>query len=183
MKDNELIELLKKDPERGMTALMKEYSGIVCTVVRGKLNGKFVAQDVEECVSDVFCEFYRKLDRYEPARGSIKAFLCILAKHTAVDYVREHNARADLLPLEEGSAGDTLCFPDAEENEETLKERLLYEINSLPEVEREIIVRKYFLFQPSKEISKALGMKVSAVDTRVHRILKKLREKLGGNKL
>jgi len=184
MEDNELIELLKRDAEHGMAVLMKEYMGIVCTVVRGKLNGSFVTQDVEECVSDVFCEFYRKLDAYDPERGSVKAFLCVLAKHTAVDYIREHGARASLLSLEgEAAEGQFLFSEKAEANERELRERLLQEINSLQKLDREIIVRKYFLTQSSKEIAAALGMKVPAVDTRVHRILKKLREKIGGNKL
>ncbi|MBQ7060184.1 MAG: RNA polymerase subunit sigma-24, partial [Clostridia bacterium] len=53
-------------------------------------------------------------------------------------------------------------------------------INGLGEPDREIVVRKYFLNEPSKSIAKRLDMSVSAVDTRTHRALKKLKKLLGG---
>ena len=53
-------------------------------------------------------------------------------------------------------------------------------IKDLGELDSEIIIRKFYLSEPSKKIAKKLGMTVSAVDTRTHRALKKLREILGG---
>ena len=40
-------------------------------------------------------------------------------------------------------------------------------------------LRKYFFRQPSAAVAKEMGMTVSAVDTRTHRALKKLRAILG----
>lgn len=44
----------------------------------------------------------------------------------------------------------------------------------------EIIVRKYYLLESSKEIADRLQISVNAVDIRIHRALKKLKSILGG---
>ena len=58
---------------------------------------------------------------------------------------------------------------------------LLNAVKGLGEPEREIIIRKYFWGESSKDIAVRLGMTVSAVDTRSFRAVRKLRNSLGGN--
>ena len=62
------------------------------------------------------------------------------------------------------------------------KRRLAEAVDSLGEPDREIIVRKFFLRQPSKLIAERLGLTAANVDTRTHRAVRKLRELLGGNR-
>jgi len=50
----------------------------------------------------------------------------------------------------------------------------------LGEPDHEILIRKFYLLQPSKVIAEKMGMSVSAVDTRTHRAIAKLRDMLGG---
>ena len=50
---------------------------------------------------------------------------------------------------------------------------LVNAINKLGEPDREIIIRKYYFRQSSKEISKAIHSKPNTVDSRVHRALKR----------
>ena len=44
----------------------------------------------------------------------------------------------------------------------------------------QILIRKYYFGQGSKEIAGELGLSVSDVDTRTHRAMEKLRNKFGG---
>jgi RNA polymerase sigma-70 factor (ECF subfamily) len=56
-------------------------------------------------------------------------------------------------------------------------------IEALGEPDSSIIFRKYYYGESSETIAKRLNMTESAVNTRTHRALKKLRELLeGGNK-
>lgn len=185
MHDNELIKILRQDPNEGMKLLMRQYTGLICAIVRGKYApfGLLAAEDTEECVSDVFCEFYKNLDKFDPARGSIKTLLCIIASHKALDLAKSRAAEADPLSMDDEDtflqfANDFLVEESLVTSE--LKERLTQEINALGEPDREIIVRKFFFCEPSKNIAERLSLTVSNVDTRTHRALKKLREKLEG---
>ena len=51
-------------------------------------------------------------------------------------------------------------------------------VRALGEPDSEIILRRYYFGQTSKEIGAALGMKPNTVDQRLSRALKKLREVL-----
>ena len=57
-KDKKLLELIKKHPNEGMNLLMNEYGGLVFYVVQKRIPNNI--NDVEECVSDVFIDFYQK---------------------------------------------------------------------------------------------------------------------------
>ena len=181
MKDKELMLLIDKDPGKGMNILMKKYTGVVCATVKGKFSGEFGAEDVEECISDVFCDFYKKRSKYDPSEASIKAFLCVMAKRAAEDYARKHkNKKLGVLSENSDSDAELLFAKLSSEDEATLKEQLLIEVDSLDPLCREVIIRRYFLLQSNKEISKAMGCSVPAVDKKTQSAIKELGEKLGG---
>ena len=76
MEDAKLLRLIRKDPSAGMEQLMDQYAGLIYAVVRGRLAGSYcLSTDIEDCVADVFCEFYAELDRYDPTLSSIKSYL------------------------------------------------------------------------------------------------------------
>ena len=102
MGDRKLLHKLHTDPEQGMILLMKQYAGLVCAVVRSKLRlDTFSQEEIEACVADTFSEFYCDLDKYAPDKGSLKSWLCTIAKHNALDYLRKHTQDATLQSLEE----------------------------------------------------------------------------------
>ena len=102
MGDRKLLHKLHTNPEQGMTLLMKQYAGLVYAVVRSKLRPDTFSQgEIEACVADTFSEFYCDLDKYVPDKGSLKSWLCTIAKHNALDYLRKHTKDAALKSLEE----------------------------------------------------------------------------------
>lgn len=183
MRDAELLEKLQTEPETGMQLLLGQYAGLVYAVVRGRLSSSvFCESDVEGCVADTFSEFYLDLDRYDPALGSIKAWLCVIAKNNALDHLRKYYREAEACALEEDLARYADGFSvegDVEDKE--LRLELMKAIRDLGEPDREIIVRKFYLSQSSKEIGEKMNLTVSNIDTRTHRALKKLRQKFGGD--
>lgn len=178
MRDCDLIEKLKTDPDSGMRKLIDLYSGLVYSVVKGALSDSLSCDaDIENCTADAFSDFYLGLERYDPTQSSIKSFLCVIAKRRAVDYLRSYGKCRTNIPLEDADAALDFSF-----DEEIDRAELIREIKKLGTPDSEIIIRKFYLSQPSKEIAEKLGMTVSAVDTRTHRALKKLREILGGER-
>lgn len=176
MSDAELLDLLRKNSEKGLKALIAQYSGLVYTVVRRNLPEALCNADAEACAADVFSEFYLDLHKYDPSKGSIKAWLCVIARHNAVDLARRSTA---VLSLDE-----EICENDKEISlgndleELELRRAVLSEVKLLNEPDREILLRKFYLGESSKEIAARLKMSVSNVDARTSRAVEKLRKKL-----
>ena len=182
MNDGELIQLISRDPETGLSVLMDEYTGLVFSIVKGRLQTAS-REDIAETVSDVFIEFYRSAGNFDPEKGSVKGYLCSIARRRAAEVFKRKLRERDPLSLDDETAIEITAGEFSMDDSLLKDERrkcLFAAIDGLGEPDREIIVRKYFLIEPSKSIAKRLGMSVSAVDTRTHRALKKLKYLLGG---
>ncbi|MBD5118792.1 MAG: sigma-70 family RNA polymerase sigma factor [Clostridiales bacterium] len=179
MGDQELLDALRRTPEQGMAALMEQYAGLVYAVVKRRLPGDlFCPADVELCAADTFSEFYLDLDKYDPGKGSIRSWLCVIARHNAQDLVRRRYRETGVIPLDgelEAAAGVVL---ESGLEERELRRAVLEAVRGLGEPDREIILRKYYLGERTREIAARLGLTVSNVDTRAHRAVEKLRDKL-----
>lgn len=170
MRDAELLDLLRGDPEKGLKALMSQYGGLIYAVVRRNLpRSAFCDSDAEACTADAFGDFYLELDKYDPSKGSIRAWLCVIARHNAVVLARRNAA---VLPLdEEMSANSDGTSLESELEGRELRRAVLSAVKALGEPDREIILRKFYLGEPSKNIAARLGMSVSNVDTRTSRAM------------
>ncbi|MCI8915828.1 MAG: sigma-70 family RNA polymerase sigma factor [Oscillospiraceae bacterium] len=179
MRDQEMLDMLRRSPEKGMGLLMERYAGLVYAVARSRLpGGMFCAADVEGCVADAFSEFYLDLDSYDLEKGSIRSWLCVIARHNALDLARQRCREGErLLPLEDelAAAGGGL---ESGLEERELRRVVLEAVAELGEPDREIMLRKFYLGEPSAQIAARLGMTAGGVDTRTHRAVEKLRKKL-----
>ena len=183
MKDEGILMLLKNDPERGMEELIRKYSGLVCSVIRGRIPiGLFCEADVEACAADSFSEFYLSLDKYDPEKAGIRTWLCIIARNNAADLVRNRMRDAGNVSLDDENAlavPDDFSLEGSFEDSEQRRE-LIAAIKELGSPDSEILIMKYYLRLPSKRIAHELRLSVSNVDTRAHRAIARLRKRLGG---
>ena len=177
MSDRELLKLLRRKPYKGFETMVGLYGGLLYTLVRGRLpSERFGSAEVEDVVADTLSDFYLHLGDYRPELCSIKSYLCVIARRKAADRLRRE--KLTTVPLEE-----VWELPDAADTaqESELRAELLRAIQNLGEPDSSIIIRKYYLGQPSKEIAAALELSVSNVDTRAHRAIEKLRRVLIGD--
>jgi len=185
VEDKKLLRLLQRDPDKGMGQLMNQYMGLVCAVVRGRLTGSScVSTDIEDCVADTFSEFYMGLSDFDPTRACIKSYLCVLARHNAVDLLRRREKQAGELSLDDEDVFLHISEEEAldEGADAELRGAVLQALRSMGEPDASILFRKFYLGETSKEIAAALGLSVSNVDTRTHRALHKLKQMFGGTK-
>lgn len=183
MKDEELIFLLRENPYSGMKALTKQYAGLVYAVVRSKLSlSIFSSAEVEDCVANTFSEFYLNLDKYNSQLGSLKSWLCVMAKNNAVDVLRKEKIQsvsidlADFLDIEDDFS------LELEVENEAVRREVLNEIKNLGEPDSIILIKKFYLNQSSQQIADALKMTVTNVNTRTHRAIQKLKKVFGGDR-
>lgn len=184
LSDEKLLALLRRSPEKGLDKLMNIYTGLVYTIVFNKLQNVGTREDTEECVSDVFYAFYQKVNEIDLAKGSIKAYLAVMAKRKAIDLFRKFS-KPDRQTL--SLDGDELPEPSGPEagiEEKLIKEEtkrlLIQEINALGEPDSEIFILKYFLGCSTRTIAEKFALKENTVDKKISRGLSKLKKGLGG---
>ena len=179
-----MLELLHKDPNKGMSLIMNKYAGLIYATVKHVLaDSACNSSDIEDCIVDTFSEFYLDLSKFDIQKSSIKNYLCRIAKNNAIDLSRKIQNQGIKLDID--NEDFPIQIPDGTDLEETiLKQEKLKEvfnaIESLGEPDSSIIFRKYYYGEASEKIAERINMTVSAVDTRAHRALKKLRQMLGG---
>ncbi len=185
MHDDKLLRLLHKDPNAGMEQLMDQYAGLVYAVVKSKLcDSYYVSSDIEDCVADVFSNFYTNLCDYNPNLSSIKSYLCVIARNQAHNILLKRCRQGGISLDDKDSFLQAVVdevLIDSELADSELRREVIKAVEDLGEPDSSIILRKYYFNESSKDIAKALRLSVSNVDTRAHRALTKLRNKFGGN--
>ena len=168
--------LLRQEPEQALSRMLSDYGGLVYYVVRGILS-ECPAEDVEECVSDTFLYVFEHRSRLDFSKGSLKAYLCAVAKNKAFDrlrrFRREQSVRGAGVRRPE-------VFPSAEELALSHAERdaIIEGILALGDPDARILICRYDLCMRTSEIAQLTGLKENTVDQRARRALKKLSAQL-----
>ena len=179
VQDSELLELIKAKSNKGMNILMDRYMGLVSAVINGKIGSICTREDVEEAAADTFVDFYRQVGHVDLGKGSLRSYLCAIAKNKAISIYKSkcRGVRTTDFDEAENIIFDGLSADDEVINAE-IRKKLFEEISKLDKTDREIVFRKYYIGEPSKVIAERMKMTVSAVDTRTHRIIQKLKERM-----
>lgn len=175
--EHNVIGQLQLNNPLALEYIIDTYGSAVYGLIQQILRGA-APQDVEECVSDVFVAAWQKSSRYNPRRGSLKTWLLVIAKHTALDYRRKlakHSAPGQITDFPESGPGVEEAVLDKED-----LEQVLASVEKLPKQDRSIFYRRYVLYQDVVSIAKSLGMSRGAVDTRLWRMRRLLRQTLLG---
>ena len=85
MNDNELLDLIYEDSVSGVTELVDTYAGLVYKIVCEVLSDAAPEKYIDECIADSFVAFYDNADDVDLSRGSIKAYLAVIAKRRATN--------------------------------------------------------------------------------------------------
>jgi RNA polymerase sigma-70 factor (ECF subfamily) len=174
-----LLHLLKSDAAKGMELIMRQYSGYVYTICAGHLRNCCPPEEIEACAAEVFAEVFQSREKIDPERGSLKAFICTLAKKRAIDTYNQKLKTQNQVDI------DGLELPGPANTEDTAEKAetaavLIACIKGLGKPDSEIFIRKFYFLQTTKEIASAMGLKENTVDKRVSRGYARLREQLKG---
>ena len=203
--DEDLAQRLHERDSEALETLISRYSREVFYFIRLVLDNVGVTQDAEECVNDLFVAVWQEIDTFDAGRGTLRTWLTMRAKYIALDRRRQlcrrqtHNVqsadeirqwntessgirkssawgyeadyRATLPPHPEASMENLL-----EQSER--REELRLALATLPELDRFLIYQRYFKFASTEELAAKTGLSRHAVDTRLWRARKSLREVL-----
>src|SRR5271169_886884 len=165
------IDVLLQRLASGDTAALGEFYDRFAALVNGlALRILRDAQDAEDVVQEVFLQVWRQATRFDPARGSVEAWLCMMARTRALDRLRRRNARRedpeDLAPVPS-------TIP---RNAEAIAVRKALE--GLGEPQRKALELAYFEGLTQSEIAERLQEPLGTIKTRIRTAMIRLREVL-----
>lgn len=170
--EEKLLCAISAGDEAAINTAINRYSRLLWSVVQPILQPLASAEEVEECVADVFIQLWQQPQQFDPARGSLKSYLCLLARSKAIDRYRSLSRRA-VLPLE----AVTLCSElglEAQLLQAEAQEQLNNALQQLTEAEQEILLRRYYYGQKPRQIALALQLPNKQVENHLYRSKQKL---------
>ncbi len=180
--DRELVERAAAGDERAMTDLYDRYGTVLYTVAYRVVGQR---ADAEEVVVEAFAQAWRDAGRFEAGRGSVAAWLTMIARSRALDLVRARSRRDKLAAsaaasgVEAGPATPEHGSSPADRTEEDERRRMVRQaIESLSPPQRQAIELAFFEGLSQSEIAARLNEPLGTVKTRVRLGMQKLRESL-----
>lgn len=177
--DTEIMQLFRSSPDRAYEAIIDRYGNLVYAIVLNKLKNNSSREDTEDCVSDIFAEVFKNMDRYESSCGTLKGFVSTIAKRRAIDEYRKMLKLSGRTVSMDDDIAETLFTGDTPEleNEKISEKQLIWKaVRDLGEPDSVILVQQFFYDKTADEIGKLLSMTASAVQKRSVRAREKLRK-------
>lgn len=176
MSDEKILLAISNKDERVMTAVIQKYSKLLWKVAAAVLVNAASVQDVEECVADVFIDFWLHPDKFNPNKGKLSSWLSMAARSRAIDRYRQIVKKQEV-PIEEeifSYHSELLTGILAREEKETL----LSCIETLGSLDKEILTRRFYYEQKPQEIAVALDVPKKQVENHLYQTKVRLRKML-----
>lgn len=179
-----LAARIRTGDKDALSELYDASSGQVFGLVSRIVGDRAVA---EEIALDVYLQVWRGSSVHDPERGSATAWLLLLARSRAIDYLRSKaghaRGREQALPEEYRQVADR--SPDPEVAAQAGSRRSIIEgaLGRLDADKRRAIELAFFGGLSHSEISERLGLPIGTVKTRIRTGMQQLRtvlEPLGG---
>jgi RNA polymerase sigma factor (sigma-70 family) len=176
--DARLRDRLVFGDEGAFAEMYERYSPVVFTVAARVTRDARAAEDVTQ---EVFLAVWQRPFDYDPARGSLRGWLAMIAHRRAIDVVRreeKHRRRALTAPLPAAvtagdPVGDHVSDADA-------ARRLDGAVRALPEPLRQAVLLAYFQGRTYREVARELGVPEGTAKSRLREALRRLAVALQG---
>ena len=175
MKEEDIIKGIRHGDLLCYERLIDEYGSYLVRVIIKVSSGMLQATEIEELCADVFIKVWQKQDALEIQSGKLKAYLGAMARNHTINFMRS-KGRKECIPLEE----DIIDYETPEDTlvQEEDKKLVLSALNTLPEPDREIFIRRYFYMEKITDIAEELHLNVQTVGSKLFRGKKKLERAL-----
>ena len=172
MTEDKLVEIVRSGDRDGYFNIVEKYNKLLWVIVGGVIGVVGTAEDIEECVSDVYISLWRNPKAFDPHKGSLKTFLSAIAKRKALDRYRQ------LVRKQTSELDEMLMSQDDDLIEYVTKrdlQKVLYDaVESLKEPDKEILIRRYFFDEKPSDIAIKLSLQVKEIKNRLYQSKLKL---------
>ena len=195
--DVAVVRRMAAGSEAALETLYDRYASAIFAAVYRLTSDRGTA---EEVVQETFLALWNRAETFDPAAGSLAAWLHAIARNRTIDRLRAAGRRPPLVALSAAAApdedanqalerlvsdgsivGGARPAPGPEQAFEAagVQEAIGLAIASMPEDERTVILLAYQEELSQSEIAARLGWPLGTVKTRTRRALQRLRKGLG----
>jgi RNA polymerase sigma factor (sigma-70 family) len=168
--DVRLRERLLAGDDDALAEAYDRWSALVYSLAMRITADHAAAEDVTQ---DVFVHLWQHPDRYDPHRGALRGWLCLLARSRALDWLRRrraqdrcHTAAAAIAPAPAGVDDGILWQTEAKVIREA--------VASLPEGQREAVLLAYYRGRTYREVARDLDIPEGTAKWRLRAALSRL---------
>lgn len=171
--DAALISRVVERDESALAVLYDRYAGMLYSMLHRILRD---TQAAEEILQDIFFQLWRTAKQFDPKRGSLPAWLTVIARNRAISRLRRRRP-------EEGEElfECTIVLPCNVETaaaQNQLMGRVMAAMGSLPVEQRAALELAYFEGMTHSEIAEKTGDPLGTVKTRIRSAVETLKNRL-----
>jgi RNA polymerase sigma-70 factor (ECF subfamily) len=173
-----LVAQMAQGRQEALAALYDETSPMLNGLLRRMLEKP---EDAEEILLDVYLKAWKNATAYSDQRGSVQAWLVIMARNAAIDRIRQHRAQPRVLELEADNGIDPVSPDESPETQTAAQQRvrrIRAGIAQLPREQREAVELAFFAGLTHIELAEKLGEPLGTIKSRIRMGLIRLRSLL-----
>ncbi len=165
-----LVARVRAGDQQALADLYDRYSGVVYAVALRVLQDAAAAEDV---VQDIFLQLWRSPDSFDASRGSLTAWLAVIARHRSIDRLRKRRPETDIEDCVIAGGPDL-----RDETERTLiVEKVRVALAAMSPDQRTAMELAFFQGLTHTEIAEKTGEPLGTIKTRIRSGLQQLRAK------
>jgi RNA polymerase sigma-70 factor, ECF subfamily len=174
--DLDLVRSLQRGEQNALGQIYDRYGS---AVYRLAIKMSSSTSDAEDLTQEVFLAFWRGVERYDPQRGSLLVFLLTITRSRALNKIRQHQARRNLMERYE----QHLPFQHDPTNLDVaqvaeLSDRMAIALERLPREQSQALTLAYYGGLSQSTIADRLQVPLGTVKTRCRQGLIKLQQLL-----
>ena len=169
LSDSTLIARTHVRDQAAFSALYDRYSGIVYSVALRVVRDPATAEDL---LHEIFMQLWRKPEQFEAARGSLGAWLAVITRNRAIDFIRRQKPQED--PEEVYLASPVDLQSEVERN--TAMEKVQAVLKEMPESQRNAIKMAFFEGLTHSDIAAKTGEPLGTIKSRIRSALLAVRK-------
>ncbi len=176
MTEKQIIELMLNRDEKGLQELLIHYGPLMKYIIAPILP---IEEDREDCLSEVSMRVWESIGCFDNKKGTFNGWLTTVTRNYALNFKRNNQKYLNKEELDVNISSDDDCLDEVILNKD-LTNVINRAVNTLSKKEQILFYRKYYYLQSTAQIAAEMSMTERAVEGKLYRIKKKLREIIGG---
>ena len=173
--DAALVVAIGRWRQDALAEAYRRHAGAVLAVARRLLGDQGRA---EEVVQETFLRLWQEPDKFDPERGSLRAYLLSRTHGRAIDLLRSDTSRRRREEQDALRTAESGYDIEREVWDLAVAENVKAAVTSLPEEERRAIALAYFGGHTYREVAELLGQPEGTVKSRIRAGLQRMRTNL-----
>ncbi|HEX2961941.1 MAG TPA: sigma-70 family RNA polymerase sigma factor [Ignavibacteriales bacterium] len=181
--DLELFRKISAYDSRALETLYDRYSPLLFTVIK-----RIVAEETlaEEVLTEVFAVIWRKIDHFDFSTGNVYAWLILLSRNKAVDYLRRRKTRNAVADEYTEEYENTFIIPHLSKGIDQLdlesalnvKSNVELALNKLTDAQKYVIYLAFYEGYSQAAIAGKLNIPLPTVKSKIQIALSNLKDNL-----